>query len=100
MSRLPDNTSPAVPASDDIISEAVLQVHSATNTAVSNTLSSMNGVNGCSTPVCNDVNSINPLPLLFKALLHGQKDCVFFSRHLIYILKQKRFRAVRPAGGV
>jgi hypothetical protein len=24
----------------------------------------------------------NPLLLLFKALLHGQKDCVFFSRHL------------------
>jgi hypothetical protein len=22
------------------------------------------------------------LPLLFKALLHGQKDCVFFSGHL------------------
>jgi hypothetical protein len=25
---------------------------------------------------------INPLPLLFKAVLHGQKDCVFFSGHL------------------
>jgi len=25
---------------------------------------------------------INPLPLLFKALLHGQKDRVFFSGHL------------------
>jgi hypothetical protein len=25
---------------------------------------------------------INPLPLLFKALLHGQKDHVFFSGHL------------------
>ena len=24
----------------------------------------------------------NPLPLLFKALLHGQKDRVFFSGHL------------------
>jgi hypothetical protein len=24
----------------------------------------------------------NPLPLLFKALLHGQQDCVFFSGHL------------------
>jgi hypothetical protein len=30
---------------------------------------------------------INPLPLLFKALLRGQKDHVFFSGHLIYILK-------------
>jgi hypothetical protein len=28
----------------------------------------------------------NPLPFLFKALLHGQKDCIFFSGHLIYIL--------------
>jgi hypothetical protein len=26
--------------------------------------------------------NINPLPLLYKALLHGQKDCVFFSGHL------------------
>jgi hypothetical protein len=25
---------------------------------------------------------INPLLLLFKALLHGQKDCVFFNGHL------------------
>jgi hypothetical protein len=25
---------------------------------------------------------INPLPLLFKSLLPGQEDCVFFSRHL------------------
>jgi hypothetical protein len=41
-----------------------------------------------------------PLPLLFKALLHGQKDLVYLSGHLIYILKQERFRAFRPAGGV
>jgi hypothetical protein len=27
--------------------------------------------------------SFNPLPLLFKALLQGQKDCIFFSGHLI-----------------
>jgi hypothetical protein len=27
-------------------------------------------------------NTFNPLPLLFKALLHGQKGCVFFSGHL------------------
>jgi hypothetical protein len=39
----------------------------------------------------------NPLPLLFKALLHGQKDRVFFSGHLIYILQQERFRAFMPA---
>jgi hypothetical protein len=32
----------------------------------------------------------NPLLLLFKALLHGQKDRVFVSGHLIYILKQER----------
>jgi hypothetical protein len=44
--------------------------------------------------------NFNPLPVLFKALLYGQKDCVFFSGHLIYILKQERFRAFRPAGGV
>jgi hypothetical protein len=41
-----------------------------------------------------------PLPLLFKALLDGQKDRVYLSGHLIYILKQERFRAIRPAGGV
>jgi hypothetical protein len=40
---------------------------------------------------------INPLLLLFKALLHGQKDHVFFSRHLIYIQQQERFRAFRLA---
>jgi hypothetical protein len=42
------------------------------------------------------MDRINPLPLLFKALLHGQKDRVFFSGHLIYMLKQERFRAFRP----
>jgi len=25
---------------------------------------------------------VNPLPVQFKALLHGQKGCVFFSGHL------------------
>jgi hypothetical protein len=30
------------------------------------------------------VININPLPVLCKALLHGQKDRVFFSGHLIY----------------
>jgi hypothetical protein len=43
------------------------------------------------------LGAINPLPLLFKALLHGQKDHIFFSGHVIYILKQERFRAFRPA---
>jgi hypothetical protein len=43
---------------------------------------------------------LSPLPVLFKALLHGQKDRVFFSGHLIYILKQERSRPFRPAGGV
>jgi len=28
------------------------------------------------------IKSLNPLPLLFNSLLHGQKDCVFFSGHL------------------
>jgi hypothetical protein len=32
----------------------------------------------------------NLLPFLFKALLHGQKDRVFFSGHVIYILKLER----------
>ena len=38
---------------------------------------------------CNYINilpiltiNINPLPVQFKALLHGQKGCVFFSGHL------------------
>jgi hypothetical protein len=28
------------------------------------------------------LNVINPLPLLFKSLLPGQEDCIFFSGHL------------------
>jgi len=31
---------------------------------------------------CFKILKFNPLPLLFKALLHGQKDRVFFSGHL------------------
>jgi len=27
--------------------------------------------------VSKKYNTLNPLPLLFKTLLHGQKDCVF-----------------------
>jgi hypothetical protein len=53
-----DYTSPAVPASDDVRSDAVPQVENATNAAGSIALCSMNGVNGCSTSGCNDVNSI------------------------------------------
>jgi hypothetical protein len=41
---------------------------------------------------------LNPLPLLFKAVLHGQKDCVFFSWHLIYIPQQERFRVLAGTG--
>jgi hypothetical protein len=26
---------------------------------------------------CNIKMDLNPLPLIFKALLHGQKDCIF-----------------------
>jgi hypothetical protein len=40
---------------------------------------------------------LNPLPLLFKTLLQGQKDRIFFSGHLLYILQQVHFRAFRPA---
>jgi hypothetical protein len=43
---------------------------------------------------------VNPLPVLFKSLLHGQKDWVFFNGRLIYILKQECFRAFRPAEGI
>ena len=28
------------------------------------------------------MQQINPLPVQFKELLHGQKGCVFFSGHL------------------
>ena len=28
------------------------------------------------------VQEVSPLPVQFKALLHGQKGCVFFSGHL------------------
>jgi hypothetical protein len=31
----------------------------------------------------NAKRKVNPLPLLFKSLLPGQEDCVFFSGHLI-----------------
>jgi hypothetical protein len=32
---------------------------------------------------CSSItNNINPLPVLFKSLLHAQEGCVFFSGHL------------------
>jgi hypothetical protein len=61
-----DSISPAVPVRVDIRSEAVQQVDGVTNTAGSNNaLSSVhgaNGVNGCSTSVCNDINSVTNQP--------------------------------------
>jgi hypothetical protein len=39
----------------------------------------------------------NPLALLFKALLHGHKDRIFFSGHLKCIGQQQRFSVFRPA---
>jgi len=57
-----DNISPAVPVRVDVRSEVVQQVDSAINRSESsNALPSMpgaNGVNGCSTSACNDVNSV------------------------------------------
>jgi hypothetical protein len=29
-----------------------------------------------------ELSNFNPLPLLFKSLLPGQEDCVFFNGHL------------------
>jgi hypothetical protein len=40
----------------------------------------------------------NPLPFLFKALLHGQKDWVFFSNHLIYTLKKSALKRLGRHG--
>jgi hypothetical protein len=57
-----DRLSPAVPVRFDIRSEAVQQVDSVINTAgPNNSLPSVpgeNGVNGCCTSMCNDVNSV------------------------------------------
>jgi hypothetical protein len=35
-----------------------------------------------STTTQESENLINPLPVQFKSLLHGQEGCVFFSGHL------------------
>jgi hypothetical protein len=57
-----DSTSPAIPVRVDVRSEVVQQVDSVSNTAGSNnalpSVSGANGVNVCSTSVCNDVNSV------------------------------------------
>jgi hypothetical protein len=58
MSRSPEHTSSAVPTRDDVRSDTALQGDSVANMAGSNKISSMSGVNGCSTSVCNDVNSV------------------------------------------
>jgi hypothetical protein len=36
------------------------------------------------------IRHINPMPLLFKALLQGQKDRGFFNRHLFLISDFRR----------
>jgi hypothetical protein len=57
-------------------------------------------VNACfsqSSSVALHDGGLLTLLLLFKALLHGQKDHFFFSGHLIYIPKQERFTAFRTA---
>jgi hypothetical protein len=42
----------------------------------------------------------NPLPRLFKALLHGQKHRVFLKLAFKCIGQQERFRAFRPAWNI
>jgi hypothetical protein len=58
-----DNTSPAVPVSADVRSEAMLQVDSVLNAARSDnatpSVQGVNGVNGCTTSACDDVNTLN-----------------------------------------
>jgi hypothetical protein len=60
------STSPAIPVRVDVRSEAVQQVDSVTNTAGSNnalpSAHGVNCVNGCSTSVCDDVNSVIKQP--------------------------------------
>jgi hypothetical protein len=57
-----DRTSPDVPFRVDVRSEAVQQVDSVINTARSNnalpSAPGANVANGCSTSVCNDINSM------------------------------------------
>jgi hypothetical protein len=43
--------------------------------------------------------SLNPLPLLFKALLHGQKDCFFFQR-AFNLHTTRAFQSVRDGKGL
>ena len=62
MTETSDCTSPAVPVRVDVRSKAVQQVDYVINTAGSNnalpSVPGENGVNGCSTSVCNDINSV------------------------------------------
>jgi len=62
MTGTSDSTSPAVPIRVDVRSEVVQQVGGITNTAGSNkalpSVHGVNGVNGCSTSVSNDVISV------------------------------------------
>jgi hypothetical protein len=59
MSGSPDHVSPFVTVSDDTRPQAVQQVASEINTLGSNNaLPKVHRVSGCSTSVCNDVNSV------------------------------------------
>jgi hypothetical protein len=56
-------------------------------------------------PVDDDDNNNNNGALTLchsylKPYCTGRKTVFFFSRHLIYILKQEHFRAFRPAGDI
>jgi DNA-binding protein H-NS len=51
-----DSTSPAVPLKVDVRSDVLQQVDNTPGS--NNTLPSVPGANGCSTSVCNDVNSV------------------------------------------
>jgi len=78
MTGTSDSTSPAVPIRVDVRSEVVQQVDGITNTAGSNnalpSMHGVNGVNGCSTSVSNDVNLLAP-ELFFLILAHLYIKC-------------------------
>jgi CDGSH-type Zn-finger protein len=46
------------------------------------------------------VNTLTLCRSYLKPYCMGRKAAFFFSGHLIYILKQERFRAFRPAGDI
>ena len=62
MTGTSEHASPAIPVSADVRSEAVQHEDRLMNTARSNnallSVHGPNGVNGCSTSVCNDVNRV------------------------------------------